>query len=58
MKDNNEAPTKEPTTVVDAALAGPGAGAGAGLSTVAANAALMEAAATRTAQVTFFMSMI
>ena len=57
-KDNNEAPTKEPKTAVDAPLLGPGAGAGAGTSWVAANAALMETAATRTAHVTFFMFMM
>lgn len=55
MKDNTEAPTKDPTTVFEAPLLGPGAEAG---TSTAANAALMEAAAMRTAQVTFFMSMM
>ena len=55
-KDNTEAPTKEPTMVAEAPLLGPGAGAGT--SVEAANAALMEVAAMRTAQVTFFMSMM
>ncbi|KAK2454405.1 hypothetical protein QL285_001969 [Trifolium repens] len=51
MKDNNEAPTKEPTTVVDAPLVpGPGAGAETETSGVVAMTALMEAAAKRTAQ--------
>ena len=55
-KDKTEAPTKEPTAAAaEAPLLGPGAGAG---TSVAANAALMEAAAMRTAQVTFFMSMM
>ncbi|KAF1866629.1 hypothetical protein Lal_00018013 [Lupinus albus] len=56
-KDNTEAPTKEPTrgNVAEAPLLGPGAGAG---TSVAAMAALMEAAAMRTAHATFFISMM
>ncbi|KOM34147.1 hypothetical protein LR48_Vigan02g029700 [Vigna angularis] len=54
-KDKTEAPTKEPTTVAEAPLLGPGAGAG---TSVAANAALMEAATMRTAQENFLMSMM
>jgi len=50
-----EAPTKEPTTVAEAPLLGPGAGAGTSAS---ANAALMEAATMRTTQETFLMSMM
>ncbi|KAG5080526.1 hypothetical protein JHK86_004591 [Glycine max] len=47
-KDKTEAPTKEPTVAAEAPLLGPGAGAE---TSVVANAALMEAAAMRTAQV-------
>lgn len=55
-KDKTEAPIKEPTRGAEAPLLGPGPGDGAGAS-AAATAALMEAAAMRRAQVTFFMSM-
>ena len=57
-KETREAPTKDPRTgkVEDAALeAGPGAAAGA---SVEAMTALIEAAATMTAQEIFFMSMV
>ncbi|RDX72436.1 hypothetical protein CR513_48082, partial [Mucuna pruriens] len=54
-KDKTEAPTKEPTTVAEAALLGPGAGAD---TSAVAKAALTEAAAMRAAQATFLMSMM
>ncbi|KAF1860056.1 hypothetical protein Lal_00027907 [Lupinus albus] len=48
MKDNTEAPNNDPTIVFEVALLG--SGDGAGTSTEVANAALMEIAAMRTAQ--------
>ncbi|KAF1896780.1 hypothetical protein Lal_00034481 [Lupinus albus] len=51
-KERTEAPINEP--IVVAPLLGPGAGAG---TSAAAATALMEAAAKRTAQATFFISM-
>jgi hypothetical protein len=57
MNDTREAPTKDPTIgmAAEAPLLGPGAGAG---TSVEAITALIEAAAIRTAQVTFLMSMM
>ncbi|CAJ1978632.1 unnamed protein product, partial [Sphenostylis stenocarpa] len=56
-KEKTEAPTKEPTSgkAAEAPLLGPGAGAA---TSAVAMAELTEAAAMRTAQVTFLMSMM
>lgn len=56
-KEKTEAPTKDPTRgkVAEAPLDGPGAGAGT--SVLEAKAALMEAAAMRTAHEIFLASM-
>ena len=54
MNDAREAPTNDPTTgkLADAALAGAGAGPSWAIT------ALMEAAAKRKAQATFFISIV